>query len=753
MRFNKSIIFVSTVAAFFLTGCLGGGGGGGPSVPSQGGGGGTTPPPSDTTTARLVALGLSPTEYNANPALNMVGAIAAYEEGYTGAGIKVAVIDNGLVTGWQNVFTNVNANNLMESIDVVTNTGNPGVSFNGAIGWTRTQTTIGADQIAGVSYTVTSSSHVYGAAPQVIITGDGTGATAQALLDTQGHLVGIYMTNPGTGYTNANVTIVDGSGNITSAKVELGGISTDGHGTFVSSQIVAPNDGQGVLGVAYNSQLYSVDASVVGDGSSISIDKALNGVSWAITKGVNVINQSFGGSTGSIASYSNINAYRDALNANISIVTAAGNNGLSCASLATCSGVAALPWETGMSDMLTKNGAWIVVGALDAAGSDIASYSNRAGITKNNYILAPGTGNVGSGIDSNGNPVTYSANGTSFAAPIVTGAMALMYQKWPTLTGNQMAQILFKTADDMGAPGIDDIYGNGKLNLNKAFSPVGVLSVPVAAANIATAGATTATSSNLSGSSLRVGTAMAKLQSFSPINNTIGLDSFNRDFKLSLTAAVGTTTADGSDVMDFDNFTWMNYKAFTFGIDQYNNEFAIGFKPSSSSSISFAHSNSMFGTTGAGLFGISNPETFYMNARKNYKIDDFSLQLQATYGYGTASKTNGSLISDISNVQGFGTKIKASYDGFGLSYEIPMHVIKGDMTFSMPTGVSSNGSIATQEATANLSPDSVEQQFGAFYDLTHEKGRFLAQYIHTENKMNVAGISDDEVRFMYRYFY
>lgn len=752
MKRVNQIIYPSIGAILLITGC--GGGGGGPSTPTQDNTGTTPPTESNTTTTRLTTLGLNPTEYYANPALNMVGAVAAYEEGYTGAGVKVAVIDNGLKTGWENIFTNVSSNNLMENIDVVTNTGDMGVSFNGAVGWTRTQTTIGADQVAGVSYSITSSSHIYATAPQVVISGDGTGATAEALLDTQGHLVGIYMTNPGSGYTHADVTVVDGSGNITSAKVELGGISSDGHGTFVSSQIVAPNDGQGILGVAYNSQLYSIDASVVGDGSNISIDKAISGVSWAMTQGVNVINQSFGGSgSGSLVSYTNINVYRDALTSNISIVNAAGNDGMSCSSLATCSSVAALPWESGMSDMLTKDGAWIVVGALNTNGSDIASYSNRAGITKNNYILAPGTGNVGNGVDTNGNPVTYSASGTSFAAPIVTGAMALMYQKWPALTGSQMAQILFQTADDMGATGVDDIYGNGKLNLNKAFSPVGVLSVPIGSTSITTLGVSSGTSSNLNGSVLKTGTAMAKLQSFTPINNTIGLDSYNRDFKLAMTSAVGTTTSDGSDVMDFDNFTWMNHKSLTFGVDQYNNKVAIGFKPSKGSAISLTHSDDLFGTTGEGLLGMSSPETYYVNARQNLQFDDVSIQMQATYGYGTAGTSNGSLISDISNVHGVGGKVKASYEGFGVSYEVPMHVVNGNMAFSMPVAVNVNGMIEKQEAVASLSPDSLEQQFGAFYDFSHENGRLLAQFVHTENKMNISGMSDDEVRFMYRYFY
>ena len=65
--------------------------------------------------------------------------------------------------------------------------------------------------------------------------------------------------------------------------------------------------------------------------------------------------------------------------------------------------------------------------------------------------------------------------GTSFSAPIIAGAAALLADAFPNLTGRQIVEILFRSADDAGDPGVDPIYGNGILNLTRAFSPQGQL--------------------------------------------------------------------------------------------------------------------------------------------------------------------------------------------------------------------------------------------------------------------------------------
>jgi hypothetical protein len=67
----------------------------------------------------------------------------------------------------------------------------------------------------------------------------------------------------------------------------------------------------------------------------------------------------------------------------------------------------------------------------------------------------------------------YLWSGTSFAAPTISGAVALMAQAFPNLTGQQIVQILFNSADDLGAAGVDNIYGHGALNIARAFQPQG----------------------------------------------------------------------------------------------------------------------------------------------------------------------------------------------------------------------------------------------------------------------------------------
>lgn len=59
--------------------------------------------------------------------------------------------------------------------------------------------------------------------------------------------------------------------------------------------------------------------------------------------------------------------------------------------------------------------------------------------------------------------------GTSMAAPMVSGAAAVLMQRFPYMTTSQIASVLLSTATDLGETGIDGIYGWGKLNLGRAI--------------------------------------------------------------------------------------------------------------------------------------------------------------------------------------------------------------------------------------------------------------------------------------------
>jgi len=69
-------------------------------------------------------------------------------------------------------------------------------------------------------------------------------------------------------------------------------------------------------------------------------------------------------------------------------------------------------------------------------------------------------------------------SGTSFAAPLVSGAAALVWQdaaqKGVILTPQDTRAILLSTAQDLGEPGVDGVYGWGLLRVDQALAPVGL---------------------------------------------------------------------------------------------------------------------------------------------------------------------------------------------------------------------------------------------------------------------------------------
>ena len=104
--------------------------------------------------------------------------------------------------------------------------------------------------------------------------------------------------------------------------------------------------------------------------------------------------------------------------------------------------------------------------SLSKANADIITdYSLEAGALALDFIVA-----------NDDVLATGDAAGTSFAAPRVAGAAALVKQKFPNLNTQQLKQVLLQTATDLGLSGPDSVYGYGKLNINSALSPIGGLS-------------------------------------------------------------------------------------------------------------------------------------------------------------------------------------------------------------------------------------------------------------------------------------
>ena len=116
--------------------------------------------------------------------------------------------------------------------------------------------------------------------------------------------------------------------------------------------------------------------------------------------------------------------------------------------------------------MLHAKSAVVVAGAVNYRAADdgwvlshgARSHSARAGVARHAFIVAP---------DDNRE---FSFAGTSFAAPRVSGALAILAQKCPELAPEQLAFVLLMSARDLGAPGVDEVYGHGLIDLERAMA-------------------------------------------------------------------------------------------------------------------------------------------------------------------------------------------------------------------------------------------------------------------------------------------
>ena len=262
-----------------------------------------------------------------------------------------------------------------------------------------------------------------------------------------------------------NASSPEFAGRIASASRDVSGQGrsvqdVSGHGTAVAAVAAAGRNESGILGVAFAATIaaFRADNGQCNDGCSYTDSAIAAGLDAAVGAGARVVNISLGGSSASPALR---NSFNRTVNAGTVIVISAGNDGEAQPDPLPVAAVNA-----------TGSGNIIIVGSIDSSGA-MSSFSNRAGLAQANFLVAVGEG-VRS-FDQTGQAFLYS--GTSFAAPTVSGAVALLAQAFPNLTGTRIAEILFTTADDLGAPGTDPVFGRGRLNITRAMSPIGQTSL------------------------------------------------------------------------------------------------------------------------------------------------------------------------------------------------------------------------------------------------------------------------------------
>jgi PKD repeat protein len=214
-----------------------------------------------------------------------------------------------------------------------------------------------------------------------------------------------------------------------------------GHGTHVSGTIAAVRDGDGIVGVAPEVELYCL--KMLNSGGYGNFSDAVAAMDWAIDNGLQVTNHSYSSSRN--PGTATRRAFENAAAAGMISVAAAGNGGDPSGKGNTVAYPAR--FET-----------VVAVAAIDAS-DERASFSATGGAVE---LAAPGVF-INSTVPGGG---YATMSGTSMASPHVAGVAALLIAKG--IAPNQVRAVLQSTAEDLGASGRDNFYGYGLVRADAA---------------------------------------------------------------------------------------------------------------------------------------------------------------------------------------------------------------------------------------------------------------------------------------------
>jgi subtilisin family serine protease len=310
---------------------------------------------------------------------------------------------------------------------------------------------------------------------------------------TQSHFYESWLTYPS--FEPIPVAVIDSGvdaehpeleGKILDTRSFVGGradTDTLGHGTFVAGLIASGVDnGIGIAGLAPSAEL--LVAKVVTKQRSVPVTAEAKAIRWAVDSGARVINMSLGGLRDPLDpsrdTFSRLeaDAVSYAVANGVVVVAAVGNDDQAPRS----------PWEYASYPAALPH--VLGVSALTQLGN-VPKFSNRDRIY--NDLAAPGAEILSifprsltsrypacseQGFSSCGPDEYREAQGTSFAAPQVTAAAAVLLSLRPTLRAEQVTAILQHTATDVDAEtgcafcpeGRDALTGWGRLDMATAIA-------------------------------------------------------------------------------------------------------------------------------------------------------------------------------------------------------------------------------------------------------------------------------------------
>ncbi len=224
-------------------------------------------------------------------------------------------------------------------------------------------------------------------------------------------------------------------------------MDVNGHGTAIAGVVGAiGNNELAMAGVGWRLSLMPVRASGVPSGAA-SFGDIQNGALWAANNGARVISVSYTG-----VEDPGINTLGQNLrNRGALLVWAMDDDGVNTDTTFPFDH----PSVTVVSGTSTRDERWISnqspgQGSSYGTGVDIAAPAEQVPVTT-----------IGGGV--------IVAEGNSFAAPTVAGALAMVWSVAPGMSPGEVERAVLNSADDIGPPGEDIEFGAGRLNLNRAM--------------------------------------------------------------------------------------------------------------------------------------------------------------------------------------------------------------------------------------------------------------------------------------------
>jgi len=279
------------------------------------------------------------------------------------------------------------------------------------------------------------------------------------------------------------------AGRIAAARSFVGGSARSdlqGHGTFIAGLIAASlNNGEGIAGMAFPAQL--LVAKVVRSDGVVPLEAEARAIRWAVDNGARVINLSLGGirdpQDASRDGFSRLeaSAVAYAVRKGVIVVAAVGNGDQAPEQpWRYASYPAALPHVLGVSAM-ARDGSVPAFSNRDPIYNDIAAPGDELFSTLPRGLTALNPSCDAQGYSECGPSEYRRAQGTSFAAAVVSAGAVLVRASWPVLRAGQIVSLIERTATDMTpatgcrrcTDGRDATSGWGRLDVAAAVEYAG----------------------------------------------------------------------------------------------------------------------------------------------------------------------------------------------------------------------------------------------------------------------------------------